>query len=180
VYIHGKPAEALIEARAQVRKALDAGIDVTHLDTHMGALNYDPRYVQVYLQLGLEFDLPVRMPSQSTAARFGFSELRKQFASKGIIFPDYLIFDNLDEEKKGVKQFWMKTLRNLKPGVTELFIHAAMPTDELRHVTNSWKTRAEEYETFTNDADVRRLVEEQGIIRIGYRPLRKLQRSKSK
>jgi hypothetical protein len=55
-----------------------------------------------------------------------------------------------------------------------------MPTDELRHVTNSWKTRAEEYETFTNDADVRRLVEEQGIIRIGYRPLRKLQRSKSK
>ena len=180
VYQHATPAEALTEARAQVRKALDAGIDVTHLDTHMGALNFDPRYVQVYLQLGKEFNLPLRMPSQITAARFGFSDLREQFASKGIVFPDYLIYDELDEEKGGVKQFWVKILRNLKPGVTELFIHAAKPTDELRHVTNSWKTRSEEYEAFTNDDSMRKLVKDLGIIRIGYRPLRDLQRHKNK
>ena len=59
VYQHATPEEALTEARAQVRKALDAGIDVTHLDTHMGALNFDPRYAQVYLQLGREFNLPL-------------------------------------------------------------------------------------------------------------------------
>ena len=41
VYQHATPEEALTEARAQVHKALDAGIDVTHLDTHMGALNFD-------------------------------------------------------------------------------------------------------------------------------------------
>ena len=180
VYQHATPAEALTEARAQVRKALDAGIDVTHLDTHMGALNFDPRYVQVYLQLGKEFNLPLRMPSQITAARFGFTDLREQFASKGIVFPDYLIYDELDEEKGGVKQFWVKILRNLKPGVTELFIHAAKPTDELRHVTNSWKTRSEEYEAFTNDDSMRKLVKDLGIIRIGYRPLRDLQRHKNK
>ena len=180
VYQHATPAEALTEARAQVRKALDAGIDVTHLDTHMGALNFDPRYVQVYLQLGKEFNLPLRMPSQITAARFGFTDLREQFASKGIVFPDYLIYDELDEEKGGVKQFWVKILRNLKPGVTELFIHAAKPTDELRHVTNSWKTRSEEYEAFTNDDSMRKLVKDLGIIRIGYRPLRDLQRLKNK
>jgi len=180
VYQHATPGEALIEARAQVRKALDAGIDVTHLDTHMGALNFDPRYVQIYLQLGKEFDLPLRMPSQVTAARFGFTNLRKQFAAKGIVFPDYLIYDELDEEKGGVKQFWLKTLRNLKPGVTELFIHAAKPTEELRHITNSWKIRSEEYEVFTNDENVRKLVKELGIIRIGYRPLRDLQRFKGK
>ena len=180
VYQHATPAEALTEARAQVRKALDAGIDVTHLDTHMGALNFDPRYVQVYLQLGKEFNLPLRMPSQITAARFGFSDLREQFSSKGIVFPDYLVYDELDEEKGGVKQFWVKILRNLKPGVTELFIHAAKPTDELRHVTNSWKTRSEEYEAFTNDDSMRKLVKDLGIIRIGYRPLRDLQRHKNK
>lgn len=180
VYQHATPEEALIEARAQIRKALDAGIDVTHLDTHMGALNYDPRYVQVYQRLALEFDLPLRMPSQSTAERFGFAKLRGQFSAKGILFPDYLIFDDLDESKKGVKAYWMKTLQNLKPGVTELFIHAAKPTDELRHITNSWKTRGEEYETFTNDAEMKQLVKEEGIIRIGYRPLRELQRANNK
>ena len=180
VYQHATPEEALTEARAQVRKALDAGIDVTHLATHMGALNFDPRYAQVYLQLGREFNLPLRLPSQVTAARFGFSDLREQFASKGIVFPDYLIYDELDEEKSGVKQFWMKILRNLKPGVTELFIHAAKPTEELRHITNSWKIRSEEYEAFTNDESVRKLVKDLGIIRIGYRPLRNLQRLKNK
>ena len=180
VYQHATPAEALTEARAQVRKALNAGIDVTHLDTHMGALNFDPRYAKVYLQLAKEFKLPLRMPSQVTAARFGFTELREQFASKGIIFPDYLVYDELDEEKGGVKQFWLKTLRNLKPGVTELFIHAAKPTDELRHVTNSWKIRSEEYEVFTNDESMRQLIKNLGIIRVGYRPLRDLQRLKNK
>ena len=180
VYRHATPEEALTEARAQVRKALDAGIDVTHLDTHMGALNFDPRYAQVYLQLGREFNLPLRLPSQVTAARFGFTDLREQFAAKGIVFPDYLIYDELDEGKRGVKQFWMKILRNLKPGVTELFIHAAKPTEELRHITNSWKIRSEEYEAFTNDESVRKLVKDLGIIRIGYRPLRNLQRLKNK
>ena len=74
----------------------------------------------------------------------------------------------------------MKILRNLKPGVTELFIHAAKPTEELRHITNSWKIRSEEYEAFTNDESVRKLVKDLGIIRIGYRPLRNLQRLKNK
>ena len=180
VYQHATPGEALTEARAQVRKALDAGIDITHLDTHMGALNFDPRYAQVYLKLGKEFNLPLRMPSQVTAARFGFTDLREQFAAEGIVFPDYLIYDELDEEKSGVKQFWMKILRNLKPGVTELFIHAAKPTEELRHITNSWKIRSEEYEVFTNDDSLRKLVRDLGIIRIGYRPLRNLQRLKNK
>ena len=146
----------------------------------MGALNFDPRYAQVYLQLGREFNLPLRLPSQVTAARFGFTDLREQFAAKGIVLPDYLIYDELDEKKSGVKEFWMKILRNLKPGVTELFIHAAKPTEELRHITNSWKIRSEEYEAFTNDESVRKLVKDLGIIRISYRPLRNLQRLKNK
>lgn len=44
VYKHGTPEQAAVEARAQIRKALDAGIDVTHLDSHMGALQYADPY----------------------------------------------------------------------------------------------------------------------------------------
>ena len=62
VYIHGKPEQALIEGRAQIQKALDAGVDVSHLDSHMGTLQLEPRYLQVYLQLALELDVPLRMP----------------------------------------------------------------------------------------------------------------------
>src|SRR5437867_5007910 len=52
VYDHATPDQALIEGRAQIQRALAAGVDVTHLDSHMGTLQYDPRYLQMYLQLG--------------------------------------------------------------------------------------------------------------------------------
>ncbi len=176
VYAHSSPTEALEEARAQIKKALAAGIDVTHLDSHMGTLQYDLRYLEAYLQLAVEFALPVRMASQATLERFGQPELRAKFAAKGIIFPDYFVFDELKDEPKNVKAFWANILKNLKPGVTELYIHAAKPTDELKAITSTWTTRSQEYETFTNDPDIRRIIEEEKIIRLGYRPLRELQR----
>jgi hypothetical protein len=45
-----------------------------------------------------------------------------------------------------------------------------------REKTGSWKTRTEEFEAFTRDPDLKALVEREKIIRIGWRPLRELQR----
>jgi hypothetical protein len=50
----------------------------------------------------------------------------------------------------------------------------------LRNITGSWKTRSEEYETFTNDAEMKQLVKDMGIILIGFKELRDLQRRKKK
>lgn len=176
VYAHAKPEEALIEGRAQIQKALAAGVDVTHLDSHMGTLQLNPDFMKAYVQLALEFKLPLRMASQETMVRFGFPGMRRQLADKGIVFPDYFVYEELKEERSGVKAFWTKILKNLKPGVTELYIHAGQPTDELKAITGSWRTRSEEFETFTHDPSIRQIIEEQKIIRIGYRPLRDLQR----
>jgi chitin disaccharide deacetylase len=83
----------------------------------------------------------------------------------------------LKDEKNGVKTFWMEIVKNLKPGVTELYIHAALPTDELKAITGTWSTRSQEFEVFTHDEEMKRLVADQKIILIGYRPLRELQRN---
>ncbi|MBM3882942.1 MAG: ChbG/HpnK family deacetylase [Verrucomicrobia bacterium] len=176
VYAQARPEEALVEGRAQVRKALAAGIDVSHLDSHMGTLQYDPRYLEVYLKLAVEFDLPVRMASQSTLERFNQAGLRQRFAQAGIVFPDYLVYEELQGQTGDVKALWMRVLKQLRPGVTELYIHAAKPTEELQAITGSWRTRAAEYEVFTHDAEVKQLLAEEKIVRIGYRPLRELQR----
>jgi len=180
VYKNAKPEEALNEGRAQIKKALAAGIDVTHLDSHMGTLQLNPDYMKVYVQLGVEFDLPLRMASQETMARFGQPELRNQIAAQGVLFPDYFVYDELKDEKNGVKEFWLRIVKNLKPGVTELYIHAALPTDEMKAISGSWSTRAQEYEVFTHDEDMKRLIKEQNIILMGYRPIRELQRSERK
>ena len=180
VYAHATPEQALIEARAQVRRALDSGIDVTHVDSHMGTLQLRPEYIQVYLQTAVEFDVPVRMASQETLAAAGFPDLRRQFAARGIVFPDYFVYEELKDESADVKAFWLRIIKNLKPGVTELYIHAALATDELKAITSSWPTRSKEYETFTHDEEMKRLVADQGIILTGYRPLRDLQRKERK
>jgi len=176
VYAHASPEQALIEGRAQIRRALAAGIDVTHLDSHMGTLQLNPEYVKTYLQLAVEFDLPLRMASQDTLARMGHPELRGEFAAKGILFPDYFVYDELKDEKQDVKAFWLGIVRDLKPGVTELYIHAAIANDELKAITGSWPTRSREFEVFTHDDEMKRLLAEQKITLIGYRPLRDLQR----
>ena len=176
VYSHASPEQALVEGRAQIRRALAAGIDVTHLDSHMGTLQLHPEYMKTYLQLGTEFDLPIRMASQDTLARMGYPEVRNGVAAKGILFPDYFIYDELKGEKQDVKRFWLGIVRNLKPGVTELYIHAGMANDELKAITGSWVTRSQEFEVFTHDEEMKRLVAEQKITLIGYRPLRDLQR----
>jgi predicted glycoside hydrolase/deacetylase ChbG (UPF0249 family) len=176
VYAHATPEQALIEGRAQVRRALAAGIDVTHLDSHMGTLQLHPDYVKTYLQLAVEFDLPVRMASQETLARMDHPELRDAFAAKGILFPDYFVYDELKDEKKDVRNFWLGIMRNLKPGITELYIHAGLPDDELKAITGSWPTRSQDFEVFTHDEEMKRLMAEQKITLIGYRPLRDLQR----
>ena len=176
VYAHGTPDDALVEGRAQIRKALAAGIDVTHLDSHMGTLQLDVRFVEIYLRLAVEFDLPVRMASQSTLAGFNQAGMRSRFANAGIVFPDFFVYEELKDEAADVKGFWTRIVKGLPPGVTELFVHAAKPTEELQAITGTWRTRGEQYELLARDAGFRELLDREGIVRISYRPLRDLQR----
>jgi predicted glycoside hydrolase/deacetylase ChbG (UPF0249 family) len=179
VYEHGTPDQAAVEARAQIRKALDAGIDVTHLDSHMGALQYADPYFQVYRGLAKEFDLPIRMGSQEALSAFGSGHQRGQLDRDGVVYPDFLVHGG---RRKGeaVATYWRRTLEGLGPGVTELYIHAALPGAEMQAVTDSWQDRAVEFELFTNDASIRALLERRGVRRIGYRALRDLQRASAR
>jgi chitin disaccharide deacetylase len=176
VYLHATPLQAEIEARAQIEKALAAGIDITHLDSHMGTLQYNMEYVAVYYKLALDYDLPLRMASQETLALAGAPELRAQLEMQGLVMPDYLIHGGPDRGE-AVEDYWKRILRTLKPGVSELFIHASLPGDEMRAITGSWQTRATEHRLFTSDPEIRQIIEEQNIHLIGYRALRALQRT---
>lgn len=56
------------EWRAQIDRALAAGIDVTHLDAHMGAA-LAPEWCERYVALGVDYDVPVLLTS--TLAAYG-------------------------------------------------------------------------------------------------------------
>ncbi len=177
VYKGATPEEALIEGRAQIQKALDSGIPVTHIDSHMGTYQYTEQYAKVYMQLAMEFNLPVRMASQATCASMGFPGLRDEFAKNGIVFSDYFIHEELQNgyTKDNLWPFWENYIKNLKPGVTEIYIHGATDGEEIRSITNSAETRIRELNLFSSD-QMKKLLQDEGIIVIGYRPLLELQR----
>jgi chitin disaccharide deacetylase len=177
VYRNGTPEQAAIEARAQIRKAQESGIDITHLDSHMGALQYDLRFHQVYRQLAREFDLPIRMGNQELLAQMGGAHLRAELDADGTVYPDYLIHQ---QKKAGeaTDAYWKRILSELKPGVTELYIHPAVAGDEMQHITGSWQERDTEYHLFTDDASVRQLIAQKQVKLIGWRALRDLQRKR--
>jgi hypothetical protein len=102
--------------------------------------------------------------------------LRGQFTEKGILFPDYFIYEELKDEPKDVKGFWLAVIKNLKPGVTELYVHTALPTEELKAITGTWSVRSREFDVFTQDEEMKTLIADQQITLIGYRPIRELQR----
>ena len=58
-------AEVEEECRAQIERALEWGIDVTHLDSHMGALQLNSAFFEVYAGLASEYRLPLRMAPES-------------------------------------------------------------------------------------------------------------------
>ena len=72
VWEHADLDEVRRELRAQVERAILWGFDVTHLDSHMGTLQLRPEFFDVYLDLAVEFDLPLRLSGESTQELIGF------------------------------------------------------------------------------------------------------------
>ncbi|MBC7326811.1 polysaccharide deacetylase family protein [bacterium] len=176
VYKHSNLKEAEIEARAQIEKAISFGIDITHIDSHMGTLQYNLEYWEVYIKLAEEYDLPLRMGTPELEAKLGGAHLRPLLKEKGILFPDRLIIEERGRNES-LKDYYTRILKNLQPGVTELFIHPALPTEELKNITGSWEARAMEYNLFRWDEDIKKIIEQEGIRLIGYRTIRDAQRS---
>ena len=67
---HAHKGSVEAECRAQIETALAAGLDITHLDTHMGAAAA-PEFVELYLKLGREFRLPVLLPRRELDLQLG-------------------------------------------------------------------------------------------------------------
>lgn len=124
---HADPDEVLRELRAQVERAGVWGVDVTHLAPHLSAITLRPEFFDVYLELAVEFRLPIRLPSTISAQQAGFP-FRSLAADEGIVFPDH--FDH--DWRPGSRQRALQAISSLQPGVTEIHIQPSIDTPEVR------------------------------------------------
>lgn len=167
---------ARIEMRAQVDRALAAGIDVTHVDTHMcSALHAD--LAGEYAALGFARDVPALLVRQAGwLARVPQTRMQA-WQDDGMTIVDHVRSMPLDAPATDWLAIAKRHFDELEPGLTHLLLHPAADTPELRAITPDWRQRVADFETF-RDPRLARHVRRQGIEIVGYRPFRELMRSR--
>jgi len=171
VWDHADLDEVRKECRAQIERAIYWGFDVSHIDGHMGTLHLRPEFFDVYLEMAVDFCLPMRMPGASAERVIGFP-YRRLAAEEGVVFTDHMLYAQV-----GARRQLERAIFDLRPGVTEVYMHPAVDTDELRSACTDWPGRVEDYAYIRNDPSFADLIERAGVTCIGYRALRDLQRA---
>jgi chitin disaccharide deacetylase len=170
---HADLDEVRRECRTQIERAIVWGFDVSHLDSHLGALHMRPEFFDIYLELALDFRLPIRLPSISGERAAGFP-MRRLAAEEGVLFPDHL--EVVGSGGVGSRRAIGRVLNDLQPGVTEVYVHPASDTPELRAHAPDWAQRVDDLHLVAHDTDLTTTIKRSGVILLSYRDLRESQR----
>jgi len=179
------PEAAECEMRAQIERALSAGIDVTHLDTHMGAALL-PRLLEIYLRLGREYRLPVLFPRDlrqyTSVLDFegisleGYFELLGKLESEGWPLVDHFRMSPW-VPKEDTDRVYREMAAGLPAGLTMVALHPTQSGEIESIAPAKAHFRTEEYRLL-RDPEFKKFVADEGIRLIGFRPLRDLLRNR--
>lgn len=171
---HADSEEARRECRAQIERAIVWGFDPTHLSSHLDAMVMRPELFDVYLDLAVEFGLPIGLGRDDLEGEAGFP-FRALATEANVLSPDQSIYgSSLPLEAlslHGVKQF----LSELAPGVHELVFNPSLDSPEAKAVTSEATRRSQEHLLLT-DPGLPSVIGSLGIETTSYSALRQAQR----
>ena len=168
---HADHDEVFRELEAQVERALAWGIDVTHLAPHLTAITLRPEFFDVYLDLAVQFALPIRLPSTVSEDQAGFP-FRRLAHDAGVVFPDH--FDH--DWRAGSVDRVRAAVADLQPGVTEIHVQPAIDSPEVRALGDYTQGWIDDLDLVTS-TDLRDRLDAAGAAMIGYRELRDAMRT---
>ncbi|AXL13225.1 ChbG/HpnK family deacetylase [Microbacterium foliorum] len=184
-------ADVAAEVAAQLQSALDAGVDVTHLDNHMGSvygLLTGRDFLAQVLPLAARHGLPFRLPrSMEGTADDAALQAKLTEAAAGADALGVEIIDRLwshpfdaapDESYEQVRDGFIALLRAVPAGVTEIYLHPMVDDDELRAVVDFGAVKRGHELRLLSDPAVLQAIADERLVRIGWRALRDLQRSR--
>ena len=180
-------AEVKIELKAQIDRALAFGVPLSHLDTHMGTVLSRPDLVEVYVDLAIEYDLPIlffkrmapTMEKEYPALADRIQKSILKLTERKLPLLDNLLQfyggNNLEQRK----QHYYDELAKIAPGVTQLIIHCGHDNEELRAITDSSPRRNQDRVLFT-DAAMRDFLNNQKIKLVSWKQFRSLEPANAK
>ena len=171
---YADPKEVELEVRAQIERAKALGIVPTHLDSHMGTLYQSKALFEVFLRVGREYKLPLRIAK----SWFSRADFLPSLLTPDDVFIDRVLDINPQVPPQDWARFYSDALSKLEPGVTEIVIHLAYDDGEMRGATfdhpnwgAAWRQR--DFDYFSSDA-FRKVLEDNQIKLITWRELGKL------
>lgn len=177
---HAKGKEINMELEAQVNKILDTGLKPTHIDYHMDFHHQSDSFSTI-MEISQKYNLPMRVSKRRKYRLPFFKNNLISLRRRGYVFPDtqmgIYVMGGQNQTFDFRKAKYFNHLRSLRPGVHNIKIHIAFQTEELQNIMGKHHSsiRQIDYDVWSSD-ETKKLVEELGIILIGFRPLQQLQR----
>ena len=183
VYQNAKPEAVEKEVNAQIEKALAAGIDATHVDSHMGTIMH-PMFIQSYIQSAAKRLLPNLLPRPTAAGwnmmaneeqRDSYAPIVEMIESLGVPMMDGILGMPLEHgnDHIGVAK---KLFDEVPAGITHFILHPSIDTQELRDIAPDWQARVANYNAFMSD-ELKKFIEQADVKLIGYRQIRDAMRA---
>ncbi|WP_251149897.1 polysaccharide deacetylase family protein [Cellulosimicrobium sp. Marseille-Q4280] len=183
------------ELAAQLDAALAAGVEVSHLDNHMGSvygLETGRTFLPQVFELAARHGLPFRLPRTTDGMALPPGDLQPVLEEAtaaadalGVVLPDRLWTHPFalagegtpgEEDYAEVKAGFLDLLRRVPAGVTEIYLHPMLDDDELADVADYGVPKRGFEHRLLADPDVAALIATEGIVRVGWRDLRAVQR----
>ncbi|MEO7990263.1 MAG: polysaccharide deacetylase family protein [Chryseolinea sp.] len=191
---NAKADEVEMEIRAQLERARAMGFEPTHMDSHMGTLFASPEFLQRYIKVGVENRIPIMFPgghnSMIGKQMQSSPEFLSQLVQAGLMiwssglpvlddlhnvsydwtYPTDKNISDADLQKFSTSQY-IKTIRELKPGLTMVIMHCTAPTEVFKHISNSGIMRKGDLLAMQDPA-FKKFLQDEGIVLTTWREIR--------
>lgn len=175
VWDHADVDEVRRECRAQIERAVLWGFDVTHLTSHLATMQLRPELFDVYLDMALEFGLPMRLAdaSDQLAVGFPFRELAEE---ENVIAPDRVVGVLGGRIGESPDASLAEALAGVGEGVTEIVLYPAADDAELRSYDQQADSSVRDARELGDATAVAAAVARAGVQLVGWRALRAIMR----
>lgn len=168
-----KVADALKEMKAQIDKVIASGIQITHIDTHMGSVLATPELVQAYISLSDEYHVPVLFPREYVS--WFPPEVAQKLGSKIFLLDNLFMLDEKTITPKWIDAY-RKAIASLKPGLNQIIVHLSLDSEEMQAISkghddygSAWRQHDLDMVTSREFKD---LLKTNNVILIGWKQVR--------
>lgn len=168
---YAKTEEVRLELRNQIEYALSLGLQPSHLDSHMYTLGLRQDLIDLYIELGKEYQLPIILSKKLidyTGEDSATFKINDKNCIESLFMASFIEFEGI-----GLAAFYEKAIQEIQSGLSIFLIHPALLNEEIQQVTLDhpnfgavWRSQDAD---FFNSKKCKKLLEKNNIELVNFK-----------